>query len=108
MCYSCHTQVRAQFSMPHKHRVNEGFMQCSDCHNPHSGKLYAAGNALCVRCHEPTRFDLGAHSHHAVGKAPLCIDCHMPRRDALIANTLFTDHYICVPTEPGLQSDQHP
>ena len=35
MCYTCHATVRAQFSMPSKHRVNEGFMQCSDCHNPH-------------------------------------------------------------------------
>jgi predicted CXXCH cytochrome family protein len=53
-------------------------VRCSDCHNPHSGKLYAPGNALCVRCHEPARFDVEAHSHHAVGRAPLCIDCHMP------------------------------
>jgi predicted CXXCH cytochrome family protein len=53
-------------------------VRCSDCHNPHSGKLYAPKNALCVRCHEPARFDVEAHSHHAVGKAPLCVDCHMP------------------------------
>src|SRR5262249_52859149 len=35
MCYGCHANVRAQFDMPFKHRVNEGFMQCTDCHNPH-------------------------------------------------------------------------
>src|ERR1035438_7431113 len=35
LCYGCHATVRAQFSMPSKHRVNEGFMQCTDCHNPH-------------------------------------------------------------------------
>jgi len=35
LCYSCHGNIRAQFEMPSKHRVNEGFMQCSDCHNPH-------------------------------------------------------------------------
>src|SRR5437879_5422584 len=32
LCYQCHAPVRAQFSMPFKHRVNEGFMQCTDCH----------------------------------------------------------------------------
>jgi predicted CXXCH cytochrome family protein len=53
-------------------------VRCSDCHEPHSGGLRAQGNALCVRCHEPARFDVPAHSHHAAGKAPLCIDCHMP------------------------------
>ena len=35
LCYSCHSTVRAQFSMPFKHRVNEGSVQCTDCHNPH-------------------------------------------------------------------------
>jgi DmsE family decaheme c-type cytochrome len=35
LCYGCHAVQRAQFDMPSKHRVNEGFMQCSDCHNPH-------------------------------------------------------------------------
>jgi DmsE family decaheme c-type cytochrome len=35
MCYTCHSNIRAQFDMPFKHRVNEGFMECSDCHNPH-------------------------------------------------------------------------
>ena len=26
---------------------------CSDCHNPHSGKLRAEGNAVCATCHLP-------------------------------------------------------
>jgi len=59
-------------------RMYRSGVRCSDCHNPHSGKLYAPGNALCVRCHEPSRFDVESHSHHSAGKAPLCIDCHMP------------------------------
>ena len=59
-------------------RMYRSGVRCSDCHNPHSAKLYAPGNALCVRCHEPSRFDVESHSHHAVGKPPLCIDCHMP------------------------------
>jgi tetratricopeptide (TPR) repeat protein len=62
-------------------RMYQAGVTCSDCHNPHSGKPHAEGNALCVRCHEPARFDVDSHSHHAsqlLGKAPLCIDCHMP------------------------------
>lgn len=58
-------------------RMYHAGVRCSDCHEPHSGKTYGSGNALCVRCHEPTRFDTEAHSHHPAGKA-LCIDCHMP------------------------------
>jgi predicted CXXCH cytochrome family protein len=62
-------------------RMYQAGVKCSDCHDPHSAKPYAQGNQLCVRCHEPARFDVEAHSHHSqqsVGKAPLCIDCHMP------------------------------
>ena len=36
-CYQCHGDVRSQFNMTSKHRVNEGMMVCSDCHNPHGG-----------------------------------------------------------------------
>jgi DmsE family decaheme c-type cytochrome len=35
LCYTCHADVRAQFSMPFKHRVNEGTVLCTDCHNAH-------------------------------------------------------------------------
>ncbi|HEY6078631.1 MAG TPA: ammonia-forming cytochrome c nitrite reductase subunit c552, partial [Polyangiaceae bacterium] len=59
-------------------RMHQAGVKCSDCHNPHSGKPYATGNDLCVRCHEPARFDVAAHSHHAGAAAPLCVDCHMP------------------------------
>ena len=59
-------------------RMYRSGVKCSDCHNPHSGKLYAQDNSLCVRCHEPKRFDVEAHSHHTGEKAPRCIDCHMP------------------------------
>jgi len=59
-------------------RMYRSGVRCSDCHNPHSGKLYAPDNALCVRCHAPARFDVEAHSHHAGAQAPRCIDCHMP------------------------------
>lgn len=59
-------------------RMYRSGVKCSDCHNPHSGKLYAQDNSLCVRCHEPRHFDVEAHSHHVGPKAPRCVDCHMP------------------------------
>lgn len=59
-------------------RMYRSGVKCSDCHDPHSAKLYAPGNSLCVRCHEPKRFDVPTHSHHEGAKTPLCIDCHMP------------------------------
>jgi len=39
-------------------------VRCSDCHNPHSGKIKAEGNAVCAQCHRPeanSRFPTLAH-----------------------------------------------
>ncbi len=30
---------------------------CSDCHDPHSSKLRADGNALCLQCHLAQKYD---------------------------------------------------
>ncbi|WP_437874711.1 multiheme c-type cytochrome [Sorangium sp. So ce513] len=61
---------------------------CSDCHEPHAGRLRAEGNGVCASCHEPARFDSPGHHRHAAGAAaapgapaaPRCVDCHMPAR----------------------------
>lgn len=59
-------------------RMYQAGVRCSDCHDAHSGKLHAPGNALCAKCHDPARFDTPAHSHHTGAAAPQCVDCHMP------------------------------
>ena len=60
-------------------RMYSAGVTCSDCHEPHSGKLRAAGNAVCARCHEPARFDVPQHHHHEPASAgALCVACHMP------------------------------
>ena len=52
---------------------------CSDCHNPHSGKLRQAGNALCGQCHAAEKFDVSTHHHHEPNsKGAQCAACHMP------------------------------
>ncbi|MFG1296639.1 tetratricopeptide repeat protein [Xanthobacter variabilis] len=54
---------------------------CSDCHDPHSGRLKAEGAQVCSQCHLPEKFETTAHTGHAPGpKAPDCISCHMPVR----------------------------
>ncbi len=52
---------------------------CSDCHDPHSGKLRASGDAVCAQCHAPQRFANASHHHHTQGSTgSRCVDCHMP------------------------------
>lgn len=90
LCYGCHADVRAQFSMPFKHRVNEGFMACTDCHNPHGTFAPAWGMAdgssmvtraegnqePCLKCHADKRGPF-AYEHPPV-RVEGCGACHMP------------------------------
>jgi len=53
-------------------------VQCSNCHNPHSGKLKKTGNSLCMQCHQP-KYDTPEHHFHKIdSEQSLCINCHMP------------------------------
>jgi DmsE family decaheme c-type cytochrome len=89
LCYTCHQNVRAQFDMPFKHRVNEGVMQCSDCHNPHGAfaptwrsglrprmQDQHAGEQSCVRCHTDKRGPF-VFEHPPV-RIEGCESCHVP------------------------------
>jgi predicted CXXCH cytochrome family protein len=70
---------------------------CSNCHDPHSVKLRAAGNQLCAQCHQPQRFDTDAHTHHSQGSAgAACANCHMPTRTYMVIDAR-RDHAIRVP-----------
>ncbi|WP_417458586.1 ammonia-forming cytochrome c nitrite reductase subunit c552 [Kordiimonas sp.] len=52
---------------------------CTDCHNPHTLKLRAEGNAVCTQCHVAEEFDAAQHHGHKDGSAgAACVNCHMP------------------------------
>ncbi len=70
---------------------------CSDCHDAHSGRLRAEGNAGCATCHRTTVYDTPAHMHHAAGSAGAqCVACHMPARDYM-GHDRRHDHSFRVP-----------
>lgn len=82
LCYSCHTDVKAAFAQPFHHKVNEGLLVCSDCHNPHGTlqdkllKTNADQNAVCTKCHAET---LGPFVYeHPPLKLEGCTSCHLP------------------------------
>lgn len=59
-------------------------VKCSDCHDPHSLKIHAEKNALCLQCHRKDEYDTETHHFHKQtyqGKPSdghLCVKCHMP------------------------------
>lgn len=90
LCYGCHPAVRSHFSMPFKHRVNEGSIQCTDCHNPHGAAAppwrmglrprmvdtALGGEEPCLRCHTEHRGPF-AYEHPPV-RVDGCETCHHP------------------------------
>lgn len=72
-------------------------VKCANCHNPHSLKLKAVGNALCGQCHIPAKYDTPKHHFHEVETAGAqCINCHMPGR-YYMGNDFRRDHSLRVP-----------
>jgi Tfp pilus assembly protein PilF len=59
-------------------RMNAHGVTCSDCHEPHSGKLRAPGAAVCATCHSTAKYDTPAHEHHQSTSNVTCLSCHMP------------------------------
>jgi tetratricopeptide (TPR) repeat protein len=78
-------------------RMHAKGVSCSDCHDPHSLKLQAEGNALCGRCHQPARYDVHDHHFHEPGTAAArCVACHMPARTYMVVDPRH-DHSFRVP-----------
>lgn len=82
LCFQCHTDVKPQFSMPFHHKVNEGLVQCTDCHDPHGTfekkglKAAAQQDMVCVKCHTETAGPFVYE--HAVVRTEGCTACHFP------------------------------
>jgi len=69
---------------------------CSDCHDPHSAKLRASGNQVCLQCHA-SRYETPAHTHHeGVTPSLTCVSCHMPVRTYMQVDPRH-DHSFRVP-----------
>jgi tetratricopeptide (TPR) repeat protein len=78
-------------------RMFHAGVTCSDCHEPHGGKLHAEGNTLCLQCHSASRYDSPKHHFHKVGSAGArCVNCHMPTRTYMVIDER-RDHSLRVP-----------
>lgn len=70
---------------------------CSDCHEPHSAKLRASGDGVCLQCHAPDKFaDVKHHHHGGPESQPTCISCHMQTRTYMVVDPRH-DHTFRVP-----------
>ena len=86
LCYGCHLQQKSQFEMPFHHRVNEGLVNCSDCHNVHGSskpkqvRTSSTQNTVCFQGHTEKQGPF-VFEHPAV-KIEGCESCHVPHGGA--------------------------
>ena len=91
-------------------RMHTAGVRCVDCHEPHTSKLRAPGNLMCMACHGNVqtngapRIDPETHSRHKVGTSgDLCTDCHMPTT-VYMQRHLRHDHGFTIP-DPRLTKE---
>jgi predicted CXXCH cytochrome family protein len=89
-------------------KMHEKGVKCSNCHDTHSNRLKAEGNALCTQCHNaqgnalfPTlskkEYDaVSHHFHKADSDGAQCKQCHMPERQYMIVDGR-RDHSFRIP-----------
>jgi DmsE family decaheme c-type cytochrome len=81
-CYKCHADQKASFARPFHHKVPEGGMKCSDCHNQHGSfqekqlRGWVGGEVGCVKCHADKAGPFVYE--HAPVKVEGCQACHTP------------------------------
>jgi len=82
LCFGCHAETKADFMKPFHHRVVEGLVACSDCHNTHGTtspkqlRETASQDAVCLKCHSDLHGPW-VFQHEPV-KSEGCSTCHTP------------------------------
>nr|WP_272211650.1 multiheme c-type cytochrome [Marinicella sp. W31]MDC2877541.1 multiheme c-type cytochrome [Marinicella sp. W31] len=89
-------------------KMYEQGVGCLDCHDPHTTRLIAEGNALCAQCHSPAgnvefptlvlkEYDTPDHHHHEPDTAGAeCKNCHMLEQ-VYMGNDWRADHSFRIP-----------
>ncbi len=106
VCYTCHSEKKAQAQWPSHHPVYEKRITCSDCHNPHGSDLSAYKGAptsreLCLTCHAQYRGPF-AWEHQPVSEN--CTSCHNPHGS--MENNLLaaSEPFLCLRCHPAVHN----
>jgi DmsE family decaheme c-type cytochrome len=79
-CAECHADVAHDFEFNERHRLQEGILTCTSCHDPHGPsdrmRLAAFKQEACIDCHT----DKGGPFvyEHGSSRVDGCVACHTP------------------------------
>ncbi len=80
LCVDCHAGTASDFAFNERHRLTEGVLECTSCHDPHSRESFSLLGGFrqeqCAGCHSdkggPFVFE------HAASRVDGCTACHSP------------------------------
>lgn len=110
MCTECHPTAVTEFTFNERHRLEEGAMECSSCHEPHEPtqrvRLGGFKNQQCTGCHidkmGPFVFE------HNPSPVEGCTSCHVPHgspnRHMLTFQSVADQCYSCHVIAPGFHA----
>jgi predicted CXXCH cytochrome family protein len=101
VCLGCHLEIQAQFSLPQRHPVPEGKMNCAQCHDPHGmdimkpvrGLGMARLNESCAACHREQARPF-VYEHEALRDG--CAVCHEPHGSINAKMLVQRDSNLCL------------
>ncbi len=110
ICISCHQEVLAQFELNERHRLQEGILECTTCHDQHApstkNRLGGFKHESCLNCHT----DKGGPFlyEHGASRIEGCSSCHevhgSPNRHLLIHQSISDLCFSCHVAAPSFHS----
>jgi predicted CXXCH cytochrome family protein len=109
-CLTCHLQVHAELSLPQRHPVLEGKLNCVQCHDPHGADIMKAAstglamarlNETCAQCH---REQAKPHVYEHEAMRESCVACHVPHGSINDKMLTQRDNNLCLRCHAQVQS----
>jgi DmsE family decaheme c-type cytochrome len=103
MCYKCHEDIRAEFSLPSHHPVPQQKLFCTDCHDTHGGSLdqHLRGDTIkevCTRCHAEKE---GPFIFEHADLMEDCLTCHGSHGTVNDNLLLYSEPFLCLQCHEG-------
>ncbi len=98
LCYKCHQEVRAAFSLPNHHPVPEKKIFCIDCHDTHGGSAEKnlrreTVKATCTQCHAEKE---GPFVFEHADNSEECTKCHTPHGSVNNNLLVLREPFLCL------------
>ena len=98
LCYKCHQDVKAAFSLPNHHPVPEKKIFCIDCHDTHGGPAEKnlrreTVKATCTQCHAEKE---GPFVFEHADNSEECTKCHTPHGSVNNNLLVLREPFLCL------------